>query len=145
MSEHDLKIDTEAEQALFEDILAGAIDATVESIKSTRERVNGYQSLTVSALWHGWCWRAAKAMQDEAAVAMRSGGWVPVADGLPELSEDVVVTLLIECDQTDWKAGFWDGQHWYILDTEHDEPIQVNEGCNFVVTHWTRVKPAGVA
>lgn len=73
------------------------------------------------------------------------GGFLPwraVADGLPELSEDVAVTLLIDGEDTNWKAGYWDGQHWYTLDTEHDEPIQVNAGCNFVVTHWAFVNPA---
>lgn len=179
-----------SEQAIFEETLSGAIDTPVESIKGTRERLNGYQSLTIAALWHGWRWRAAKAKQDEAAavaenlrlmaeisgpdgfetwrdaaVAERmkrvaaenerdrykfllfersesSGGWVPVAEGAPTLSDDVLVTLLIDGTDTDWKAGYWDGEHWYTLDTEHDEPIQVNAGCNFVVTHWAYVNPA---
>lgn len=142
MSEQILKIDTEAEQAIFEDVLAGAIDATVESIKSTRERINGYQSLTVSALWHGWCWRAAKAMQDDTAPTLK---WISTDEAKPGLSDDVIVTILIDGTDTDWRAGFWDGQHWYTLDTEIDEPIQVNAGCNFVVTHWARVTPAEVA
>lgn len=70
--------------------------------------------------------------------------WVPADDLKPELSEDVLVTILIDGIDTDWRAGFWDGQHWYTLDTEIDEPIQVNAGCNFFVTHWARVQPAEV-
>lgn len=73
-----------------------------------------------------------------------SGGWVPVAEGFPDpdLSKDVLVTILIDGEDTGWKAGYWDGEYWYTLDTEHDEPIQVNAGCNFVVTHWAFVNPA---
>lgn len=71
-----------------------------------------------------------------------SSGWVGVADGLPEKSEDVLVTILIDGIDADWKAGFWDGEYWYTRDTEHDEPVEVNDGCNFVVTHWARVNPA---
>lgn len=70
------------------------------------------------------------------------GCWVPVEAFPPALAEDVLVTLLIDGTDTAWKAGYWDGEYWYTLDTEHDEPIQVNAGCNFVVTHWARVVPA---
>lgn len=70
--------------------------------------------------------------------------WISTDEAKPELSEDVIVTILIDGIDTDWRAGFWDGQHWYTLDTEIDEPIQVNAGCNFFVTHWARVTPAEV-
>jgi len=71
--------------------------------------------------------------------------WISADEAKPGLSDDVIVTILIDGIDTDWKAGYWDGLQWYLLDTEHDEPIQVNAGCNFVVTHWARVVPAGLA
>lgn len=74
--------------------------------------------------------------------AMLRSTWYQADRILPELSEDVLVTILTDGTDTDWRAGFWDGEYWYILDTEMDEPVQVNAGCNFVVTHWKRVNPA---
>ncbi len=71
--------------------------------------------------------------------------WISADEAKPGLSDDVIVTILIDGIDTDWRAGFWDGQHWYTLDTEIDEPIKVNAGCNFVVTHWSRIVPAEVA
>lgn len=69
--------------------------------------------------------------------------WWPVSTFLPDVGDDVLVTILIDGVDEAWHAGFWDGVSWYVLDTEHDEPIEVNAGCNFVVTHWTRVVTAG--
>lgn len=74
--------------------------------------------------------------------AMLRSTWYQADHILPDLSEDVLVTILTDGTDTDWRAGFWDGEYWHILDTEIDEPVQVNAGCNFVVTHWKRVNPA---
>lgn len=72
-----------------------------------------------------------------------SGGWVSVTEAFPEKSADVLVTILIDGIDEAWHAGFWNGVSWFVLDTEHDEPIEVTAWCNFVVTHWTRVVTAG--
>lgn len=71
------------------------------------------------------------------------GRWIPVEAFPPDLGEDVLVTILIDGIDEAWHAGFWNGVSWFVLDTEHDEPIEVTAGCNFVVTHWTRVVTAG--
>lgn len=71
------------------------------------------------------------------------GCWVPVEAFPPDLGEDVLVTILIDGIDEAWHAGFWNGVHWFVLDTEHDDAIEVNAGCNFVVTHWARVVTAG--
>lgn len=72
------------------------------------------------------------------------GCWVPVEAFPPELGEDVLVTILIDGVDEAWHAGFWNGVSWFVLDTEHDEAIEVTAGCNFVVTHWSRVQtPCG--
>lgn len=73
------------------------------------------------------------------------GAWIDAAAEKPPAHCDVLLTILTDGTDTEWATGFWGGVYWYILDYEHDEPIEVNAGCNFVVTHWALVKPAAGA
>lgn len=138
-----IEIDEVTERKAFEQVLSGATEMPIEVVRQHHNNRGGYQSEIIEGLWQGWRWRAALESALEKCVSRRAFEWISQDIQKPTLGEDVLVTILIDGIDEAWHAGFWNGVHWFVLDTEHDEAIEVNAGCNFVVTHWARVVTAG--